>query len=239
MFKRIFPGHDPNYKSYFSPAVLKRNNLILLTCLIILILFLPAISIDGMHLFVDIILSLIIIVGVSSLEFNKKTMKILSYFGAISLLLIWINNILGGDTIKMITNVALVCFIIFITLNMIIYIAKSRKVTSVIILNAINSYLLMGLIGSYLFAITELVHHYILGYTTRAIQFASGSGSEFHDFIYFSFVTMTTLGYGDITPVSSLAKSITLLVSISGQLYLTILVATLVGKLLSNPDSIK
>jgi hypothetical protein len=48
---------------------------------------------------------------------------------------------------------------------------------------------------------------------------------------------MTTLGYGDILPVSSLAKSVTLLLSISGQLYLTILVATLVGKLLSNPDS--
>jgi len=95
----------------------------------------------------------------------------------------------------------------------------------------------MGLIGSFLFAITEFIHHYILGYSTKAIKFAAGSGSDFHDFIYFSFVTMTTLGYGDIIPVSSLAKSITILVSISGQLYLAILVAMLVGKLLSNPDS--
>ena len=239
MFRRIFPGHDPNYKSYFTPEVLKRNNLVLFTCLIILILFLPAISGDGRPWIGDIILSLIIIAGVSSLEFDKKTLRRLSYFGAISLLLIWINSITNFEIIQMITFIVVVCFIIYITLNMIIYIAKSRKVTSVIILNAINSYLLMGIIGSFLFALTELVHHYILGYTTRAIQFATGSGKEFHDFIYFSFVTMTTLGYGDILPVSSLAKSVTLLVSISGQLYLTILIATLVGKLLSNPDSIK
>ncbi len=239
MFKRIFPGHDPNYKSYFSPEVLKRNNLILLTCLIILILLLPIIPGDGRHWLADIILSLIIISGVSSLKFKKKTMKKLSYFGATTLLLIWINKIVNYNLTKMITIIIVVCFIIYITLRMIIHIAQSRKVTSVIILNAINSYLLMGIIGSLLFAITELVNHYILGYTTRAIQFASAGGKEFHDFIYFSFVTMTTLGYGDITPVSSLAKSITLLVSISGQLYLTILVATLVGKLLSNPDSIK
>ena len=239
MFKRIFPGHDPNYKSYFTPKVLKRNNLILLTCLIILILFLPGISGDARHWLVDIILSLIIIAGVSSLEFDKKTMKRLSYFGAITLLLIWINSITNFEILKMITFIIVVCFIIYITLNMIKHIAQSRKVTAVTILNAINSYLLMGIIGAFLFAITELVHHYILGYTTRAIQFATGSGKEFHDFIYFSFVTMTTLGYGDILPVSSLAKSVTLLVSISGQLYLTILVATLVGKLLSNPDSIK
>jgi voltage-gated potassium channel len=237
MFKRIFPGHDPNNKSFFSPEVLKRNNLILLICLIILILFLPGLSINGMHLFVDIVLSLIIIAGVSSLEFDKKTMKNLSYLGACSLLSIWIDGIINSDTTKMINWIMVVCFIIYITLNMIIYIAQSRKVTSIIILNAINSYLLMGLIGSFLFAITELVNHYILGYSTNAIKFAVGSGVDFHDFIYFSFVTMTTLGYGDITPVSSLAKSMTLLVSISGQLYLTILVATLVGKLLSNPDS--
>ena len=237
MFKRIFPGHDPNYKSYFSPEVLKRNNLVLLICLIILILFLP--GIDTKPWLEDIVLSFVIIAGVSSLEFDRKTMKRLSYFGAIRLIATWINNILGGDIIKMITNVALVCFIICIAFSIIIHIAQSRKVTSVIILNAINSYLIMGLIGSFLFAITELVHHNILGYSTTAIKFSTGGGAEFHDFIYFSFVTMTTLGYGDITPVSSLAKSMTLLVSISGQLYLTILVATLVGKLLSNPDSKK
>ena len=237
MIRRIFPGHDPNYRSYFSPEVLKRNNLILLTCLIILILFLPGIDDHAKHYLVDIVLSLVIIAGVSSLEFDKKTMKRLSYFGAVTLLVIWINNIFDKDIIKIITFFVILCFIIYITLNMIIYIAKSRKVTSVIILNAINSYLLMGLIGSFLFAITELVHNNILGYSTKAIKFGTGSGSEFHDFIYFSFVTMTTLGYGDITPVSSLAKSITLLVCISGQLYLTILIATLVGKLLSNPDS--
>jgi hypothetical protein len=237
MFKRIFPGHDPNYKSYFTPKVLKRNNLILLTCLIFLILFLPGISGDARHWLVDIILSLIIIAGVSSLEFDKKTMKKLSYFGAVTLLLIWVNIIVQYDVVRMLTFVLAVCFFIYITLNMIKHIAQSKNVNSIIILNAINSYLLMGIIGSFLFAITELVHHYILGYTTRAIQFATGSGNEFHDFIYFSFVTMTTLGYGDILPVSSLAKSVTLLLSISGQLYLTILVATLVGKLLSNPDS--
>ncbi|MGB5847163.1 MAG: ion channel [Ignavibacteriaceae bacterium] len=78
-----------------------------------------------------------------------------------------------------------------------------------------------------------------MGYAKRAIKFASCSGTDFQDFIYFSFVTMMTLGYGDITSVLSLVKSMTLLVSISGQLYLTILVAMVGGKLLSNPDSKK
>lgn len=46
---------------------------------------------------------------------------------------------------------------------------------------------------------------------------------------YFSFVTLTTLGYGDITPVTPAARSVTVLEAIVGQLYLTIVLARLVG----------
>jgi len=48
-------------------------------------------------------------------------------------------------------------------------------------------------------------------------------------FQYFSFVTITTLGYGDITPVTEVAKAITTLEAIVGQIYLVVVVAWLVG----------
>ena len=53
------------------------------------------------------------------------------------------------------------------------------------------------------------------------------------DFIYYAFVTMTTLGYGDITPVGSMARSLSIFFSVTGQLYLTMIIAILVGKYLS------
>ena len=52
--------------------------------------------------------------------------------------------------------------------------------------------------------------------------------------IYFSFVTMTTLGYGDIMPVSRMAKNLALLEAVWGQTYLAVLVARLVGLHLSS-----
>jgi len=52
---------------------------------------------------------------------------------------------------------------------------------------------------------------------------------EAADKMYFSFVTMTTLGYGDIVPVSPLAKTIVLFTTISGVLYLAVFMAALVG----------
>ena len=53
------------------------------------------------------------------------------------------------------------------------------------------------------------------------------------DLIYYSFVTMTTLGYGDITPESPLARSVAYLGAIIGQFYIAVLVAMVVGQYLS------
>ena len=47
--------------------------------------------------------------------------------------------------------------------------------------------------------------------------------------MYFSFVTLTTLGYGDITPVNTFARTLAYLEAAIGQLYLTVLIASLVG----------
>ena len=49
------------------------------------------------------------------------------------------------------------------------------------------------------------------------------------EFMYYSFVTITTLGYGDLTPVRPLARAVTYLEAIVGQFYVAVLVAWLVG----------
>ena len=60
----------------------------------------------------------------------------------------------------------------------------------------------------------------------------SGSGfggAERPDFVYFSFVTLTTVGYGDVTPVHPLARSLAVAEALTGQLYPAILLARLVS----------
>ena len=52
-------------------------------------------------------------------------------------------------------------------------------------------------------------------------------------FIYYSFITLTTVGYGDVTPVSATARTCSWLEALTGQFYLAVLVAGLVGTLLS------
>jgi uncharacterized membrane protein len=120
---------------------------------------------------------------------------------------------------------------------MVHHIAQSKKVNFTIILDSINGYLLFGILGAVLLVMAELLQKFLYHLDTGAINFAGGTAQGFHDFLYFSFVTLTTLGYGDVTPVSAFAKSITLIIAVTGQLYLTILIAMLVGKFLSRTET--
>jgi hypothetical protein len=62
-----------------------------------------------------------------------------------------------------------------------------------------------------------------------SFQVGEGLTTDLRNFIYYSFVTQTTLGYGDITPVTPPARSLSVLNAIIGQLYVAILIARLVG----------
>jgi Ion channel len=214
---------------------LTRNNVILLTCLLITIFFFPALATHRL-LLRDIIFTAIILSGIFSLDFAKKTRRILIASGVVTICLSWLNYFFTNELFGFVAFLSFFCFNLFITVFMIRHIARSKQVTVTIIINSINGYLLIGILGAVLLAITEIVQKIFLKLDTETINFAGSTAAGFHDYLYFSFVTLTTLGYGDITPVSTFAKSLTIIIAVTGQLYLTILVAMLVGKLLSQPE---
>ncbi len=184
----------------------------------------------------DIIFTAIILSGSYSLDFTQKTRRILLASGAVSICLAWLNHFFANDILRFAGFFSFFCFNLFITVFMIRHIAKSQRVTATIIINSINGYLLIGLLGAVLLALTEIMQKFYLRIDTGGIQFSGQTAQGFHDYLYFSFVTLTTLGYGDITPVSALAKSTTIVIAVTGQLYLTILIAMLVGKFLIRPE---
>jgi hypothetical protein len=96
---------------------------------------------------------------------------------------------------------------------------------------AVCVYLLIGVIWSSLFGILEIAAPGSLRFSDAdagALE-ALRTGAPQGVMTYFSFVTLTTLGYGDIVPVSQAARSLAAVEALLGQLYLTILVARLVG----------
>ena len=211
---------------------LTRNNIILLVCLLLIIFFYPSLSKQRL-LMRDIIFTAIILSGTYSLDFAKKTRNILIIPGIVTIFLTWIDHFFAKDILRLVSFLSFFSFNLFITMFMVRHIARSKEVTLTIIINSINGYLLIGILGTLLLAIANIVQKFFFHIDTGAINFAGKAAAGFHDYLYFSFVTLTTLGYGDITPVSAFAKSLTIVIAITGQLYLTILIAMLVGKYLS------
>ena len=212
------------------------NNIILLNCLIVMILFFPILSFDRV-LMKDILFTAIIFFGTFSLDFVKRAQRILIASGTVTIILDWINHFVASDVSGLVFSFSFFFFNLFVVVFMVRHIAKSEKVNGTIIINSINGYLLLGILGAVLLAMAEILQKFIYPLSSGAINFAGGTAQGFHDFLYFSFITLTTLGYGDVTPVSAFAKSATLIIAVTGQLYLTILVAMLVGKLLSRTET--
>lgn len=100
------------------------------------------------------------------------------------------------------------------------------------LVGAICVYLLLGILWALAYAFLELV---VPG-SFKGIELTNATGWH-NDWFYFSFVTLTTLGYGDITPVTSAGRSLVYLQSIAGQFYIAVLVAGLVGAYISDKQS--
>ena len=115
---------------------------------------------------------------------------------------------------------------------------RSPRVTTHEVFGALSVYLLLGMIWVFLYALCLLSD-------AGALRFPEGEfeqltdlaahGVAMQDLTYFSFVTLSTLGYGDIVPVSPLARTLAWMEAVFGQLFLAVLVARLVASLSARP----
>lgn len=117
-----------------------------------------------------------------------------------------------------------IVFFFLVTLRSLQYTLQGGRITSNNLCGAICTYLLLGLAFSYVYAFVGL-------FDSQAFIDAATANEGYYsgDFVYYSFVTLTTLGYGDIVPGSELARTLSWLEAVCGQIYLTILIAQLVA----------
>ena len=115
-------------------------------------------------------------------------------------------------------------FLLTTTVSIFAAIIQAKRVSADIIFGAVAVYMLVGVIVAILF---QLLHD--INPSSVAANLEPGSHYTFPQFLYFSFITLTSVGYGDFAPVSPAARSIAIVTGIFGQLYLAILIAKLVG----------
>jgi hypothetical protein len=101
------------------------------------------------------------------------------------------------------------------------------------IFGAICGYLLLGMAWGVLYSMLDTAWPGSFEVGSRLVEQVQADDSRIPLFTYYSFITLTTVGYGDVTPVSTPARTCAWLEALTGQFYLAVLVAGLVGALLS------
>ncbi len=173
--------------------------------------------------------SFVVISCVIILTDNVKKLTIGSWILVVSLAFTWFTLSHKLDEMLVIQLAKpLLLFALFITtvFKILKAILKFKKVDAQVIAGSIGAYLLLGLSGAMLFELIDTLYP-----SSFEHSFNYGGG---YDMVYFSFVTLSTLGYGDITPHTPQGQAVAISLSIAGQLYLAILMAMLVGKFLKD-----
>ena len=201
---------------------------ILLLSLIVLMVV-PGLIPEGQGSFLSSIFLMIILL--SSLYLTRTNQRIVWIGAAMALLILLTNWPIGlmEEQQRVIANCVLqIMFLSFICIHIFSFILGARALSSQLIFAALCMYLVMGLLWSFIYTLLVVVDPESIRLAS-AVHSEEGGRDVFSEMYYFSFVTLTTLGYGDILPVSRLARSLATMEAILGQLYLAVVIASLVG----------
>ncbi len=176
----------------------------------------------GVRILINNFFSVILISGVYAVSDRRHPVRA-ALFVLFLLGLVWVAHFAEIPAITLASHGIWSLFFAYSIITILSFVFREKKVTANVICAAIVAYMLIGLMWSEIFSIMDILQ-------PDSFAFAHGDTKDSRlALTYYSFVTLTTLGYGDVTPVSDPARSYAILEAIIGQIFLTVLVARLVG----------
>jgi len=211
------------------PVATTHNYAFLLAGLLILFMLIPSLRTladsEGDSLFmrasVEIGFSLMMLVSIRSLRQKKRIFRLGIFLTGLSLLCSVVAYFQRSRAVEISDALVTLAFCLISGYGAARDVFSDTRLDRNVFYGAVCVYLLTGLAWAILYKLIADV---------RPLAFNGlGEGGGFDDLLYFSFVTLASLGYGDITPAAPLARTLAYLEVIAGQFYLAIMVAGLVG----------
>ena len=196
----------------------------MLLALVGVILFHPMIdNIVHVQFLIEIFISLLFLSCIFAVSFKKHHPIIAALLALPTFTIMWTSHFVDIGGFEHVKNLFGMLFMLYLTILFLEHFFRQDEINREVIFGSLVVYLLMGLMWGYGYTLLE---HLLPGSFTHP---AGLSELNLDAFDYFSFVTMTTLGYGDITPASDSARAMVMIQAVTGQVYLAVLVARLVG----------
>ncbi len=210
----------------------KSNFFYLFGALLFLLIMLPLAHDLGMH---DargvraIIYSVTLLVGVWSLKGGGRFFAVGIMLALVGVALNVVSVEFEWPIIRRASNITLIGFLLVAISYSLKQVIFGTQMNANRLVGAICVFLLLGVIWSLAYSLLEQ----FVPNSFRGFSPGFGPGSD-SGWLYFSFVTLTTLGYGDITPVTAMARSLSYMQAVAGQFYVAVLVAGLVSAYISD-----
>jgi hypothetical protein len=206
----------------------------LLIALCSLLVLVPPLSAAGHGRGISFLLSLALLAvtgwAASDSPRLRRTGLSLLCLALISEGLVWA---VDSTSLQLASAAILASYLTFVAGTTLRSVLQDEQQTRDAVLRGICAYLLVGVAFYFVLCVVETANPGAFVRDGIALSDENGAGRElgrYSDLLYFSFVTLTTLGYGDVLPVSPLARSLSTAIAVTGQLYLAVLMAVLVGR---------
>ena len=221
-------------KSLRIPRFRRFTNAQLLIALALLFFFFPFVEeVKGGDIINSILLSLVLLCAVVAVADHKAIFFIALVLAVPAIAGRWISHFrpdLVPPPVFLTAGLVLIGFVVAALLR---FVFRAPSVNSEVLCASISAYVMLGIIWT--------IAYWLVDQLTPGGAFAFNTPGEkqsirgFNAF-YFSFVTLSTVGYGDITPVSKVARMLAAMEAMTGLLYVAVLIARLVA-IYSSPKS--
>jgi Ion channel len=194
----------------------------------------PFIDSVAVRVVTSVVYSLLMIAGVVSMSRNPAIRVAAGILACIAITLRWMKHVMPTPTVFKLGTLAVLIFMIMLTVVTLAKVFSKGPVTTHRVKGAIAVYLLFGMTWALLYCLLDQS-------LPNAFNLPAG-GDIFtperqETLTYFSFITLTTLGYGDITPVHEISRMFVVMEALCGQLYPATLLARLVSLQLMSKEN--